>query len=413
MTEQSKTHTQQKPEGLEPKRAPGTEEVTAPVPGAALAPPMLAAGGDTADQHARLLRDRRVPAVQRQQVATWLGRTRGNRYLQRIIDPAGQSDRPRTRRTAAIQRGGETPAGPAAPGETAAPATEAPAAGPAAEGTATAPGNAPPSLEQRLRDAFASANPPGGVQSALHNSAVDERRGILGNAALMGELRSRLGQYGAVIAARLLAEGMTTAERLQVVAALADVSAAPAGKIRDATGLLLLSWEIVDRNTAQRILNRDMAVYYIEDLSQPPNVNNLVTGYGRDPTLWTLYYRPGSTTQTIWVQLNAEGFRIVGSNIICGFRRLSLDRWQTLLVHETNHARNPDPTTPLLNYQGEFRAYWVAEFRSVADLDVRAAQIKAHVLAGYPEISAAYNADATVKAAIDAYTRPTGNITNL
>lgn len=107
------------------------------------------------------------------------------------------------------------------------------------------------------------------------------------------------------------------------------------------------------------------------------------------------------------------GFRISGSNIICGQRSLSLERWQTLLVHETNHARTPDPTTPLESYKSEFRAYWVAEFRTVANLDERARQVKAHVLRDYPPIRAAYDSDAAVRMAIDAYTRPTGNITNI
>jgi hypothetical protein len=169
----------------------------------------------------------------------------------------------------------------------------------------------------------------------------------------------------------------------------------------------------VDRNTAQRILDGAVSAHYIEDHTQPPNVNNVVTGYGRDPAVYTLYYRPGSTTEMVWVQTNADGFRILGTNIICGWRRLSLERWQTLLVHETNHARTPDHTTPLENYQNEFRAYWVAEYRGVADLDERARQIKAHVLGGYPAINAVYVADTTVRRAIDTYVRPDGNITNL
>jgi hypothetical protein len=65
-------------------------------------------------------------------------------------------------------------------------------------------------------------------------------------------------------------------------------------------------------------------------------------------------------------------------------RSLSLWRCQTLLVHETNPARSPDPTTPLEAYQSEFRAYRVAEFRGVADLDRRARQVKQHVLDHYP-----------------------------
>jgi hypothetical protein len=57
------------------------------------------------------------------------------------------------------------------------------------------------------------------------------------------------------------------------------------------------------------------------------------------------------------VQTNAVGFRIVGTNMVCCFRHLPLQRWVSLLVHETSHARSPDPATPLEAYQGEFRAY--------------------------------------------------------
>ena len=103
---------------------------------------------------------------------------------------------------------------------------------------------------------------------------------------------------------------------------------------------------------------------------------------------------------------------MVGFNQIFGWRSTSPDRWKTLLVHETNHARNVDPHTPIENYKSEFRAYWVAEYRTVADLDARARRIKEHVLRDYPAIRAAYDADPAVKTAIDGHTRPDGNVTN-
>ena len=192
----------------------------------------------------------------------------------------------------------------------------------------------------------------------------------------------------------------------------AQLAAVPAGGIREATAALGASAETVDNNTARRLVNGDITAGYIEDLTQPPNVDTLVRSYGRDPAQFTLYYHPGSTTQTMWVQVNAQGFRMVGFNRIFGRRALSVERWRTLLVHETNHARNVDPSTPLQNYQSEFRAYWVAEFRGVSDLDERARQIKAHVLRDYPLIRAAYDADEVVRRAIDGHTRPDGNITN-
>jgi hypothetical protein len=373
MAEQSKSQTQAKQEGPEPQQLTGPQEAAA-TPEAGLVATALAAGGP--ESHAQLLADTRIPAVQRQKAAVRLSRTRGNRYVQGLVD----------RRSGVIQRDEETAEGGEEEGE---------------------------SLTEKIRQATEGAGTDErAIYLALRSASPAQRRAVLGG-EVMGMLRGDLSGEELLKAARLLAVGLSTRERRQVAKALLDLSAAPAGKIRDATGLLLLSSRIVDRNTAQRILDGDVEIHYLEDLTQPPNVENLVRGYGRDPADFTLYYQPGSTTQTVWVQTNAQGFRIVGTNIIVGQRALMLDRWVTLLVHETNHARNPDPTTPLENYQGEFRAYWVAEFRTVANLDERARQIKAHVLRDYPEIRAAYDADARVRRAIDAHTRPDGNILNV
>jgi hypothetical protein len=167
----------------------------------------------------------------------------------------------------------------------------------------------------------------------------------------------------------------------------------------------------VDRNTAQRLVAGDVIAGYIDDLQQPPDVDNVVRGHGYNPAVWTIYYLPGST-QMMVVQKNFVGFRPVGTNRIFGSRSASADRWKTLLVHETNHARNVDPATPIESYKSEFRAYWVAEYRTVANLDERARQIKEQVLRGYPPIKAAHDADPAVKTAIDGHTRPDGNLTN-
>ena len=82
-------------------------------------------------------------------------------------------------------------------------------------------------------------------------------------------------------------------------------------------------------------------------------------------------------------------------------------------MHETSHALNPSPSTPLENFQTEFRAYWVAEFRDITDLDERARLIREHILRDYPAIKSAYDSDPAVKTAIDAYNRPEGDVTNV
>jgi hypothetical protein len=188
----------------------------------------------------------------------------------------------------------------------------------------------------------------------------------------------------------------------------------PDGPARNAATQLRASSQEIDRNTAQHLADGSITAYYMDDLRQPPNVDTLVRGWGYDPTVYTAYLEPPGNTEYMLVQRNSSGFRRQGTSKIFGWRRLSVDVWQTLLVHETNHALNPNVTAPVERYKSEFRAYWVAEFRGVADLDDRARQIKAHILRDYPIISVPYN-DAThpeVKQQIDAHTRPDGNVTN-
>lgn len=265
MVEQGKSQTQLKPEGPEPKQVPGLEQAAA-APDAGLVAAALAAGDGSPDGHARLLRDTRIPAIQRQKAAVSLSRTRGNRYVQRLIGPGRRRAAPvRPSGGGVIQRDEDTP-----------------------------------SLEQKLRDAVEGVGTDeDAIYSALRGASAAQRQGVVGNSGLMGLLRGDLSGDELLRAARLLAAGLTTAERSTVAAAMFDLSAAPAGKIRDATGLLMLASKAVDRNTAQRILGGDMSVHYMEDLAQPPNLSALVTGYGRDPATWTLYYRPDITTRLV------------------------------------------------------------------------------------------------------------------
>lgn len=409
--------------------------------------PALAAGEDAIERHIQLLGDNRIHAGKRQKLAGWINRTRGNQYLQRVIDS--------TQKGSLIQRdpNGETTAAGAGEGGGAGTQTLEQQLTAAMEGLGTdeaailtAIRNASVTDRQRVlgnstimgqlrselggSDLFNTLEALGaplvdllsfpmegwGTDEATlfrltANAPADQRRTVIGNGGTMSRLRGELSGNDLLTVARNLANGLRSEEQVSVANGLFNLSSVPAGKIRDATGLLMLSTEAVDRNTAQLLVNGGVTAYYIDDLSQPPNVDQVVTGYGRDPADWTLYYQPNSK-QMVWVQKNAQGFRIHGQSNIFGFKNLTIDRWKTLLVHETNHARNPDPTTPLENYKSEFRAYWVAEYRVVADLDERARQIKTHVLNDYPEIKAAYDADEAVRNAINAHTRPDENITN-
>jgi len=196
---------------------------------------------------------------------------------------------------------------------------------------------------------------------------------------------------------------------------LVDVSALPVGKIQDAVAELAGSELEIDRNTANQIIEGNVTAYYIEDLLQPPDVNAVITAAGLDPAAFTVYLEPPINTERLFVQQNANGFTNMDSTKIFSLRSDSIASWKATLAHETNHAVNRDaehPGASFERYKGEFRAYWVANYRNVADLDVRAQQVKAHILGGYPLLSNRYNNDAAFQAQVDGHTRPEGNVTN-
>ena len=192
-----------------------------------------------------------------------------------------------------------------------------------------------------------------------------------------------------------------------------NVSGLPEGRIREAAAQLSQSDEAIDRNTVQQLVQGRIHAYYFEDLTQPANINAIITAAGFNPALYTIYEHPVSHTNML-VQKNAQGFRPYSHPTdIFGYRSLSLERWKELLVHETNHAVNAVPSTPFEKFKDEFRAYWVTEFRGIANLDERARLIREHILQGYPEIKSAYDSDPTVRTAINGHTRPDGDQTNV
>ena len=189
-----------------------------------------------------------------------------------------------------------------------------------------------------------------------------------------------------------------------------DVSRLPAGGIRSAVAELSQSDEEIDRNTARQVAEGNIHAYYYEDLAQPSDVDAKLRGYGYDPAVLTIYLQPITGAEMV-VQRNAEG-SAHGMDIF-GKRTLSVERWKTLLVHETNHAVNQPFSNALDRYKSEFRAYWLAEYRGVSDLNDRARQIREHILRDYAVIKTAYDSDPAVKTAIDSYTRPEADVTNV
>jgi hypothetical protein len=123
-----------------------------------------------------------------------------------------------------------------------------------------------------------------------------------------------------------------------------------------------------------------------------------------------------ATKERMVIQTNADGTQ--SGNHIFIARSASVDRARTILIHEVNHAMrlheggHTDAANSFERYQDEFQAYWVADFRNVADLDERARQIRTHVLGSYPSLRARYDTDEDFKKLVDGYTRPDANVLN-
>ena len=250
------------------------------------------------------------------------------------------------------------------------------------------------------------------VEATITAASNADKLLISTDAALLAIIRAQLTAVQIRAILTLLKTALTTTQFTTLVGHFATLTGVPAGKIRDTTAELFISTELVDRNTANHLINGTIRAYYIEDLTQPSNVNAVVTAAGLDPAIYTVYIQPGTTATHMFVQHNYQGFRRSGTNMIFGLRTLGIARWKTLLVHETNHALNGDTSGAVDRYKDEFRAYWVAEFRGVTNLNTRAAQIKAHILAIYPHIKAAYDSNIVVRMSIDIHLRPDGNTDN-
>jgi hypothetical protein len=195
---------------------------------------------------------------------------------------------------------------------------------------------------------------------------------------------------------------------------LVNVSRLQAGPIREAVLKLSQSDEAIDRNTARQLAEGRVRAFYYEDLERPTDpIEGLLLGHGiADTSKFTIYLHPDSKEEMI-VQTNFEGSR--HGNDIFGSRTHPAEEWETLLVHETSHVVNPTPPVSNLldKYKSEFRAYWVAQFRGVSNLDQRAKKVKRHILHDYSDIREAYNKNLDIKIAIDEHTRPDGDLTNV
>ena len=202
-----------------------------------------------------------------------------------------------------------------------------------------------------------------------------------------------------------------------------DAGTAPPAAPPPATGDLITdvltqmrtSSELVEQNTVAEIDGGRITARYIEDCPVDSNSDALLDGWGIDKTSFVVRDHPVTNEQMV-IQRNADGFQH-GHDIFIA-RTAAVDRAKNILIHEVNHALRfheaggTDPANSFARYKDEFQAYWVAEFRTVPDLDDRARQIRAHLLASYPALKGRYDTDADFKELVDNYTRPDANVLN-
>ncbi len=194
--------------------------------------------------------------------------------------------------------------------------------------------------------------------------------------------------------------------------------AAPAADVvQDALKQLRASGDVLDRNTAEAIDAGRMSVRYLQDLKVDPDNDALLDGWGFDKTILQVLLCPNGERRVI--QKNAEGTAHddCGTEWLFVSRNVTVTRMRELLVHETNHAmrldEGPRPAADSFDrYKDEFQAYFISEYRKVADLDDRARQVRAHILRDYAAIAARYKTDAAFKTLVDGHKRPDANTLN-
>src|SRR5262249_37584885 len=151
----------------------------------------------------------------------------------------------------------------------------------------------------------------------------------------------------------------------------------PAGPARDAALALQASPAAVDQNTARRLADGTLPVYYIEDLAHARDEADVLRNQGLSATDWMVLVHPTTGTSML-IQRNADGFQQDG---LFGLRSSSVDAWRIIMVHEVNHAVNHDSATSsdgFDRFKAEFRAYWVSDYGRIADLDARARACREH-----------------------------------
>ena len=254
-----------------------------------------------------------------------------------------------------------------------------------------------------------------GLEAALifiNAATAQEKLVLLSNENIILKIRNIL-NFDNV---ELLVTELRIGARQLLASGIVNLSILPFGPIREATAQLLVSTDLIDRNTAIQLLHGNITAYYIEDLLQPKDVDNFTLKQNYNPKENTFYFIPPENTELMLASKDVAGFQGVHGNIFVR-RTNSIDVCKDVLVHETNHALNVQTTTYsgpeiIERYKSEFRAFWVAGFRHVTNEDLKAKHLKNEILDKYAIIKKYYDTDPDVKTAIDNYTRPDGNLIN-
>ena len=275
-------------------------------------------------------------------------------------------------------------------------------------------------LHLQLERAIDDGNP-SEIFRILQSAIASERQAMLNDAEAMRSLRSQVAdEYKYKFAFLLIANVSKNIEKLEPYH-------------QPEVGLLALGSRDIEYNTALRLVNGDVPFCYIDDL-EPCACQVQINGrlytarLERSGQKWiaiveaegsryVAYKDPDNEGATLATLFGSQGFTTPDGRIFVLKEIVNPDFFRETLIHETNHALNADTihdADSFERYKGEFRAFWVSNtnLQSIADLNVRAVEIRNYIFRNYSNFGMRYERDPEFKAQVDAYTRPEGNLTN-
>ena len=168
----------------------------------------------------------------------------------------------------------------------------------------------------------------------------------------------------------------------------------------------------IEKNTARKFTSGAIQGFYFNELEI---IDELADGMiqVRTPSR--------AVTRIAKDRLNLADGMYVGANVIIR-DSLSLEKAKDTIIHETNHSLNYQHDTRILGklredsdgmdinavwtYIKEFRSNWVGNFRTITDLDQRAAKIREKVVLGYPVVALEFQNNPKFEHFVKNYNRP-------